>query len=400
MRRLFVLSAFAGLALTAACSDVTHPGSSPQFSRQITFNDFQNLLGQLPAGAAARVKVELPASGVTAREVKVKDPAEVNEEEQVEGRITALMVNATGDQGTLTLAPGFTVSFTTGTRFEAGAVDLTFQEFVERVNTALAQTPQVFLAVQAERDPVNPPVLGPADAFPAAKLELQNAVGGPELRINIAGANLVALGSADCQASLSATLRGCVKVLGLTVGIDATTELEAMLPGMVEVKFEGILDCNSLSVTSAHEGAFSLVGQAGTTIQVDQNTQLEQESGDDEKLADLTAVQTACTNNQTVRVEGEGVQTAAGTVRATEVEFQVEEAAAVVEVEFTGMIEAITPPTLTVAGRVVVTDAATQIERDGMHLALTDLHVGDTVEVKGTLQSDGSVLAREIRPRS
>ncbi len=94
------------------------------------------------------------------------------------------------------------------------------------------------------------------------------------------------------------------------------------------------------------------------------------------------------------------VPTTAGTLQATEVEFELEEQAEAAEVEFTGAIEMITPPTLKVAGRTVVTDAATEIERDGVRLGLADLHVGDTVEVKGTLQSDGSVLAREIRPKT
>jgi hypothetical protein len=65
--------------------------------------------------------------------------------------------------------------------------------------------------------------------------------------------------------------------------------------------------------------------------------------------------------------------------------------------EFTGTIEAIAAPNLTVAGRTVVTDARTEIE--GLHasIGLADLHVGDVVEVEGTRQADGSVLAQEIQ---
>lgn len=67
-----------------------------------------------------------------------------------------------------------------------------------------------------------------------------------------------------------------------------------------------------------------------------------------------------------------------------------------VEIEFKGTIDSITPPTLMVSGRKVITDITTKIKRDDTRLSLTDLKVGQTVEVEGTLQSDASVFAREI----
>jgi len=355
MRRLSVLAAFAGLIVGIACSDITHPSSPLQFSKQIAFTDLNNILGQLPTNGAARVKIELPPSGVIAREVKVKDPEEVNETERVEGRITDLVVTVAGKQGTLTLAPGFHITFTADSKFEAGEVEVTFQQFVDRVNAALAQNPKVLLPLEAERAPTSPLVLGPSDAFPAAKLELQGAVGEPKVQINITSANLVAPGSGDCQASLSSTLKGCLKVLGLTIGIDATTELKAMLPAVVETRFEGILDCPTLKVASAHEGSFALVGQH-TTINVSATTKVEFESGGDERLADLNAVNATCgaTPPQQVRAEGEGVPGAtAGTLQATEVEFEVEEQeAAVQQIEFKGPVSAVDLDhrTLTVMG--------------------------------------------------
>ena len=67
------------------------------------------------------------------------------------------------------------------------------------------------------------------------------------------------------------------------------------------------------------------------------------------------------------------------------------------EVEFTGRVQSITPPSLTVAGRTVWTDASTRIKRDDRTIALTDLRVGDLVEVEGRRQADGSILARKIK---
>jgi hypothetical protein len=67
------------------------------------------------------------------------------------------------------------------------------------------------------------------------------------------------------------------------------------------------------------------------------------------------------------------------------------------EDEFQGAVESISPPDLTVAGRLVHTDAGTDIKKHGDHITLADIQVGDLVEVEGALQADGSVLARKVR---
>ncbi len=334
------LAMIAGALLGAACRDGSGPGTPAQFSRQITFPDLKNVLLGLPPSGAARAEIELPASGLVAREAKLEDAQEVNEQEEVKSRITDLVLNAAGDQGTLTLEPGFQVAFTTATKFE----DLTFQQFVDRVQAALGQNPKVLLPVEAKRVPANPLALGPGDAFPAAELELKDDVDRPKLEINITKDNLVDVGQGDCSAMLSATLKGCFQVLGATVGIDGATELNAMLPGVVEVKFEGTLDCKTLSVTDAHTGSFSLTG--GSVIQVDQNTRIEAESGEEEeKLADLNGVKAACDANRVIEVEGEGVQVSDNprTIRAAEVEFKTEEQEEQPQgaVEFKGEVSAV-----------------------------------------------------------
>lgn len=80
-----------------------------------------------------------------------------------------------------------------------------------------------------------------------------------------------------------------------------------------------------------------------------------------------------------------------GQIDADEIELDEDDA------EVSGAITAIALPNLTVAGHTIVTDAQTVIERDDAKLTLADLKVGDMVEVEGTLQKDGSILAREIR---
>ncbi|MBL8097340.1 MAG: hypothetical protein JNL73_24385 [Anaerolineales bacterium] len=59
------------------------------------------------------------------------------------------------------------------------------------------------------------------------------------------------------------------------------------------------------------------------------------------------------------------------------------------EAELLGTIESIDGNILVVSGRTVVTDAQTEIA--------FELRIGLIVKVQGTLQSDGSILAREIK---
>jgi hypothetical protein len=66
------------------------------------------------------------------------------------------------------------------------------------------------------------------------------------------------------------------------------------------------------------------------------------------------------------------------------------------DVEFTGRLDAINGATLTVAGRTVVTDAATRIRRHGDTVPFSALQVGQIVEVEGSPMTNGSVLARKV----
>jgi hypothetical protein len=69
------------------------------------------------------------------------------------------------------------------------------------------------------------------------------------------------------------------------------------------------------------------------------------------------------------------------------------------KLKFHGTIESIdlTKKILKISGRTVAVDGQTEIENGKANIALADLKAGETVKVSGTLQSDGSVLAREIR---
>ena len=61
-----------------------------------------------------------------------------------------------------------------------------------------------------------------------------------------------------------------------------------------------------------------------------------------------------------------------------------------------GRIDSTSP--LKVAGRTIVTNSATRVlDKRGSPIALSALKAGDTVEVEGTTQTDGSILASKIK---
>jgi len=65
---------------------------------------------------------------------------------------------------------------------------------------------------------------------------------------------------------------------------------------------------------------------------------------------------------------------------------------------FTGTVESITAPTLTISGHTVTTTSATTFTNNaGAAITLDTIAIGDFVEVEGAPQADGSVLARSIK---
>ena len=120
----------------------------------------------------------------------------------------------------------------------------------------------------------------------------------------------------------------------------------------------------------------------GLTIATDANTRFNVHS-----LANLMV-------GDVVQVEGRFL--ADGTVLARSIEKLAPEEEEEDEVELEGRIQSVTPPALTVADKTVLTDSATRIiGRDGTIL-LSNLQVGQDVEVEGKRLADGSVLATRI----
>jgi hypothetical protein len=129
---------------------------------------------------------------------------------------------------------------------------------------------------------------------------------------------------------------------------------------------------------------------AGRSVVTNADTRIKR-SGQAITLSDITVG---------MKVEVEGVVQSDGSVLASKVKVEDEENDEdenEQEVEFKGTIESITAPSLTVSGQKVMTNGSTRIRREDKTVALADLKVGEKVEVEGTRQADGSVLAGKIK---
>jgi hypothetical protein len=148
-------------------------------------------------------------------------------------------------------------------------------------------------------------------------------------------------------------------------------------PGTGEIEFTG---------TVSSVGASSLV-VSGRTVHVSAGTEI--------KRADVRITLAQVKAGESAKVEGAGQ--ADGSVLAREIKLGVSGDDDGQEFEFKGTIARIAPPSLTVAGVSVLTNAQKSITRDKQPIALTDLRVGEQVEVKGRVQADGTRLATRIK---
>ncbi|HXF95316.1 MAG TPA: DUF5666 domain-containing protein, partial [Gemmatimonadales bacterium] len=302
----------AGSVALTACADGTGPTSSPQFSREISLPQFEQTLTQGPA----RVEIELTATGLVAREIEIKEPAEMADEEEIESRITAIAVN--GSEGVLTLAlGGLQVRFTAATEFEAEDADLSFGDFVARVEAALAAGREP--AVEAERPPAAVPQAPDDPGFLAAELDLDDEADEPEIELNVDGDNLA---SCAALAQPPAGCVGAVRVLGLAIAIvQGVTELQAEVDDAEgEAEFEGL-------VRSVDVAGGSVTLENGTVIRIVPGTDFETEGGDDDQLRSLAEVAEALAAGRFVEADGKGVveATAPLPIVAIEIEFELED---------------------------------------------------------------------------
>ncbi|HEX9610003.1 MAG TPA: DUF5666 domain-containing protein [Candidatus Limnocylindria bacterium] len=316
MRNLVQPAALLASAAALACGDGTGPSLPPQFSREISFAEFEQAVTQ----GTIRLEIELE-DDLVASEVEIKQADELEEEEELESRVTAIETTAGGGSITLALG-GLQVEFTAATKFEAeNDNDLTLEEFVARVEAALAAGEEP--GVEAERPAPDTPQ-DPDDAtFVATELKLDDeSEDDAEIELNVDDDNV-----AECS-TLTVAPAGCLgvlRVLGLSIAIvDGVTELEAEDDGdegeVDDVDFEGLV-----SAVDVEEGTLTLAD--GTLIRIVSDTELDDDSGDDKQLKSLAAVAEALAQGHQVEADGKGVveSTSPRVIVAIEIKLELED---------------------------------------------------------------------------
>jgi translation initiation factor IF-1 len=204
------------------------------------------------------------------------------------------------------------------------------------------------------------------------------------------------------QGTVEAVLPDGLQVSGQRVRWTGDTQIlgSVQVGSQVEIEgtqADGALNAKVIRVRSSAEATAMGPGAAGTFVsplptpipRMEFRGVVEEILPNGYRVAGQTVIVTT-----TTRVEGavevgvfvkvKGILQADGSVLALQIEVEAPPA----EVEFKGVVEAILPDGYQIAGRTVIVTATTRI--DG------PIAVGTFVEVKGTLQPDGTILASRI----
>jgi len=342
------------------------------------------------------VKLRTASAPLVAREVEVEAPEDLADEEQIESRISAVVAAGAGAVITLELG-GLEVEVGPSTSFhdERSGAESRLADFLERVQSELAAGRRP--AIEAKRPPPATPQ-DPGDAsFFATKVRLNDESSEPEIEINVDSDNLQALGPGN----------GVLRILGLEIEID-------IAGGRTEVEREtedatGEIDFESL-VASVDLGARSVTLHSGTVVRIVAGTDIEQDSGNDDRhLRSLAEVADAVAAGLVVEAEGEGVLEGPGVIIAIEIEFEVEDDGDDIPgaIEFEGRVQSVNTEaaTFTLAGGLILTVAAgTRFDGDGdLHdLSSTAAAVGQGLPVRAegdaVASADGTgLVAIEVK---
>jgi hypothetical protein len=242
---------------------------------------------------------------------------------------------------------------------------------------------------------------GGGAAASAGTVHAQTAAGG--VRVSVVGTSLATQTDSAGQFELHGVPSGRVKLRFEAAQVQAELEIEGLEDGHamnVEVHVSG--DGAFLADTDDHRGETSLRGRVdainGTRLQVQghvvQTDGLTQFLGRQNETIGLGALKVGDS------VEIEGASQSDGSVYARKVKLEDgngnENEPPQSEVTFTGGIQSLNP--FRVAGRTVSVDGHTQIlDHKNSAIPFSALAVGNTVEVEGASQADGSVLAKKIK---
>lgn len=315
-RRILTLACALAVAAVAACDDgVTGPDAGPvgtsdrSFTRDVTSSEMEEAL----VSGTRRVEIKLASDGLVARRVELERREETSDDEKIESPVEA--VEASGGSGTLVLElGGLRIDFDEGTELEARDDGrLTVQQFVDRIETALAEGRRP--SVEVKRRPAAEPQAPDDASFAPREIQLRSPDDDREIEINVDADNVESVASPPPQAILT--------VLGLEIEVrEGVTEIRERL----EPDEEGDVDFEGL-VASADPGAGTVTLVDGTRVRVVEGTEIDADGGDPEELASVQEVADALAEDRAVVAEGEGVleSTSPRTITAVEAEFEIDD---------------------------------------------------------------------------
>lgn len=174
-------------------------------------------------------------------------------------------------------------------------------------------------------------------------------------------------------------------IVGMIVEIRGRRQADGSLLA-TKIKIEDRIE-DEVEITGLIEDiSDSTITVAGLTFKITKNTVILDNNKNPIQLADLSP-------GQTVEVRGDLLVD--GTLVAIRIKLENRQAD---EVEMSGPIEVINENTLQVLGVTFqITDATQLLDDKGNAITLTDLQVGQTVEVRGIRQADGSIVATKVK---
>ena len=222
-----------------------------------------------------------------------------------------------------------------------------------------------------------------------------SAAGGDAVQVSVMGTSQSTATDASGRFSFGGLAPGEANLRFRGNGRDFTVRISGLMAGQtlqitVRITEHGCEVRRAKGNEIALVGAITAVGASSITVSglevdVDANTRIEADQSESPlKLTDLKA-------GDIVRVEG--TLQAGGKVLASEIERLAP--AGMAEVLLRGTVDSVDAKGagFTVSGLKIVTNSSTKLAGIA---AVTDLKAGDRVLVQGTLQSDGSVLARLV----
>ena len=240
---------------------------------------------------------------------------------------------------------------------------------------------------------------GGVAAASTGTVHAQAAAGG--VHVSVVGTSIATQTDSAGQFELHGVPSGRVRLHFEAAQVQAELEIEGLEDGRaMNVEIHVSADGAFLADTDDHHGETSLRGRIdavnGARLQVQghvvQTDGLTQFLGRRDEAIGLGALKVG----DSVEIEGSTQSDGSVYARKVKLEDGNENEPPENEVSFTGGIQSLNP--FRVAGRAVAVNGNTQIlDHKNTAIPFSALTVGSTVEVEGTSQADGSVLAKKIK---